>query len=37
VLLATAAIVTGCVLLVSFGNHGSESYTTAQLLDFYAK
>ena len=33
--MATALIVAGCVILVSFGNHTSETYTSRQLQAFY--
>lgn len=35
VLAATGLIVIGCVLLVVFGSHSSESFDVAQLLDLY--
>ena len=35
ILTATALVVAGCVLLVVFGNHGSEELTVQQLLDLY--
>lgn len=37
VLLATALIVAGCVILVSFGNHTSDVYTSAELQSYYRK
>ena len=37
VLIATALIVAGCIILVSFGNHSSESFTSPELLGFYEK
>jgi drug/metabolite transporter (DMT)-like permease len=37
ILVATALIIAGCVVLVSFGNHTSESFTSQQLQDFYKK
>lgn len=37
VLLATALIVTGCIILVSFGNHTSDVYTSAELQSYYRK
>ena len=36
VLLATALIVAGCVVLVSFGSHASKAYSVGELLAFYA-
>jgi hypothetical protein len=35
ILVATALIVAGCIILVSFGNHTSETYTSQQLQAFY--
>ena len=35
ILLATACIVGGCILLVSFGSHTSRSYTNKELLGLY--
>ncbi|KIY99135.1 hypothetical protein MNEG_8826 [Monoraphidium neglectum] len=37
VLAATACIVAGCVLLVSFGDHSSSVFTAKDLLRFYAE
>jgi hypothetical protein len=37
VLTATLCIVIGCVLLVSFGNHESQTLTVADMLSFYAR
>jgi hypothetical protein len=37
VLAATACIVVGCVLLVSFGDHSSRVYTAHDLLGLYAQ
>jgi len=37
VLGATALIVVGCILLVSFGNHQSDLLTTSQLMANYRK
>lgn len=37
VLVATAAIVAGCVLLVSGGSHVSEAYTYKELLHLYGR
>jgi hypothetical protein len=37
VLVATAAIVTGCVLLVSGGSHLSQTYTYKELLRLYGR
>jgi drug/metabolite transporter (DMT)-like permease len=37
VLCATALIIVGCILLVSFGNHQSELLTAAQLMNNYKK
>lgn len=37
VLVATAAIVAGCVLLVSGGSHVSETYTYKELLHLYGR
>lgn len=36
-LLATAAIVAGCVLLVSGGSHASQAYTYKELLHLYGR
>jgi drug/metabolite transporter (DMT)-like permease len=36
VLVATALVVAGCVLLVVFGNHDSPVLTVDELLSFYA-
>ena len=36
VLAATALIVAGCVVLVSFGSHASKAYSVGELLAFYA-
>lgn len=35
VLIATACIIGGCLVLVIFGNHTSEDYTVNQLLALY--
>lgn len=35
ILLATALIVAGCVIIVSFGNHSSETFSSKQLQNFY--
>ena len=35
ILLATALIITGCILLVVFGDHSSAVYTGQQLLALY--
>lgn len=35
--MATAAIVAGCVLLVSGGSHVSEAYTYKELLHLYSR
>jgi hypothetical protein len=35
ILAATACIVGGCILLVSFGSHSSQKYTYVQLLRLY--
>lgn len=35
ILAATAAIVGGCILLVSFGSHSSRSYNMGELLGLY--
>ena len=37
VLTATLCIVVGCVLLVSFGNHDSQTLTVSDMLAFYAR
>lgn len=37
VLLATALIVGGCIILVSFGSHSSDTYTSAQLQSYYTR
>ena len=37
VLLATALIVAGCIILVSFGSHTSATYTSAELQSYYRK
>ena len=37
VMFATALVVTGCILLVSFGNHESPIVTGSELLDLYSK
>jgi hypothetical protein len=37
VIVATGLIVGGCILLVAFGNHSSQEYTVAQLLNLYTK
>ena len=37
VLAATACIVSGCVLLVSFGDHSSAVFTANDLLRLYAE
>ena len=37
VLLATACIVAGCMLLVSFGDHSSRVFTAKDLLRLYAE
>lgn len=37
ILLSTAAIIGGCLLLVLFGDHSAQSYTVNQLLDLYAE
>lgn len=37
VLLATACIVAGCVLLVAFGNHASHEYTSHDLIALYGE
>lgn len=37
VLVATGAIVAGCVLLVSGGSHVSEKYTYKELLHLYGQ
>lgn len=36
VMMATALVVTGCILLVSFGNHESPVLTAHDLLDLYS-
>jgi hypothetical protein len=36
ILVATGCIVSGCVLLVSFGDHTSDVYTAHDLLRLYA-
>lgn len=36
-LVATAAIVAGCVLLVSGGSHVSQTYTYKELLRLYGR
>lgn len=35
VLVATASIIVGCLLLVLFGNHSSETYDVEDLLELY--
>ncbi|KXZ48891.1 hypothetical protein GPECTOR_24g180 [Gonium pectorale] len=35
ILLSTLCIIGGCVLLVVFGNQGSETYTVKELMQFY--
>jgi hypothetical protein len=35
VLVATACIIGGCMILVLFGNHSSDDYTVGQLLALY--
>jgi hypothetical protein len=37
VVIATACIIGGCLLLVLFGNHSSEDYTVNDLLALYRK
>ena len=37
VIMATAMIVTGCIVLVAFGNHQSKSLTSNQLLHYFQK
>ena len=37
VLFATTCIVIGCVLLVSFGNHQSQTLTVSDMLSYYAR
>ncbi len=37
VMFATALVVTGCILLVSFGNHESPIITAQELLELYSK
>mmetsp|Transcript_29842 Transcript_29842/g.65998 ORF Transcript_29842/g.65998 Transcript_29842/m.65998 type:complete len:724 (-) Transcript_29842:358-2529(-) len=37
VLMATACIIGGCLVLVLFGNHSSDTYTVDELLDLYRK
>lgn len=35
VIISTAAIIGGCLLLVLFGNHDSKEYTVDDLLELY--
>jgi hypothetical protein len=35
IVLSTACIIGGCVLLVVFGNQSSETYTVDQLIHLY--
>ena len=37
VIIATAMIVVGCVVLVAFGNHQSAPLTTQELLSYFKK
>lgn len=37
VYLATAGIMAGCVLLVSFGNHQSQTVTVTDLMSYYQR
>lgn len=37
ILIATACIVAGCVLLVSFGDHTSSVFTARDLRAFYSQ
>ena len=37
VLAATLCIVTGCGLLVHFGNHQSQTLTVSDMLEYYAR
>lgn len=35
IVIATAMIVIGCIVLVAFGNHQSRPLTTQQLIDYF--
>lgn len=37
VVLATALIVCGCIVLVTFGNHHSKALTAQQLQEYYKR